>query len=152
MILAKVKYHQGYFKPRNPEKYIGNSTDIIFRSGWECSYMSQLDRNPNVIGWSSESHIIPYISPKDNKYHRYFSDMFVKEKQPDGSIVKYIIEIKPEVQCKPPKIGNKKKKTLLIETITFAVNQAKWEAAREYCKKRGYIFKIITEKDLKILL
>ena len=33
---------------------------------------------------------------------------------------------------------------------TYAVNQAKWKAASEYCKDRRIEFKIITEQELGI--
>ena len=39
-------------------------------------------------------------------------------------------------------------KTYLNECRTYAVNQAKWRAAEEWCKDRLLEFKIITEEDL----
>ena len=35
-----------------------------------------------------------------------------------------------------------------METLTYAKNQAKWEAARKYCDKNGWEFKILTEYEL----
>ena len=42
----------------------------------------------------------------------------------------------------------KKSKKYLSEMKTYAVNEAKWKAAQEYCDDRRYEFKIITEKEL----
>jgi hypothetical protein len=140
---------QGMFKPKNPSKYKGDPTCIIYRSSWELKVMGVLDSNPNVIEWNSEEIIIPYRSPVDGRMHRYFTDFAVKTKKSDGTIEKSIIEIKPKDQCKPPVRKSKKpSKRYLNEVMTWGVNQAKWEAAREYCKKRGYKFQILTEDDL----
>ena len=44
--------------------------------------------------------------------------------------------------------GNKRKKTYLNECATYLVNTAKWEAAKNFCKKNDWDFVIMTEKDL----
>lgn len=103
--------------------------------------------------WSSEETIIPYISPKDNKYHRYFMDFKVWIKKPDGEVKVYLVEIKPDIQTRPPKppkkeMDTKRKRRFLKEHMTWAVNEAKWNATLEYCKKEGFEFKILTEKNL----
>ena len=41
-------------------------------------------------------------------------------------------------------------KNFIRESTVYAVNQAKWEAASEWCKDRKIEFKIITEKELGI--
>ena len=51
-------------------------------------------------------------------------------------------------QTKPPTVKYKKKKHLIYEQRAFVINQAKWSAAREYCKKIGGSFIILTEKEL----
>jgi hypothetical protein len=61
-----------------------------------------------------------------------------------------IIEIKPKRQCSPPSKPKKQTKGYLREAYEYAKNQAKWEAASEWCKDRGYIFKVFTEKELGI--
>ena len=38
----------------------------------------------------------------------------------------------------------------IYECKTYAVNQAKWKAADEWCKDKRIEFKIITEKELGI--
>ena len=139
------KYVQGKFKPKYPKKYIGRVDEIYYRSGWEFKYMMNLDHDPDVIAWSSEEMSIPYDSPVDRRTHRYFPDFVVKRK--DGKI--YIIEIKPAGQTAAPK-QTKNRRKLLNETATYAINQAKWKAADIFCQRNGYIFKIITEKELNI--
>ena len=46
--------------------------------------------------------------------------------------------------------GKKQRKTLIRESMTYAVNQAKWKSAREWCADRMIEFKIITEDELGI--
>ena len=62
--------YSGRFTPRNPSKYVGDSTNIIYRSSWECRLMDWFDRNPDIVSWASEELIIPYKSPVDNKFHQ----------------------------------------------------------------------------------
>lgn len=138
------KYKQGRFIPMNPHKYMGDSTNIVYRSSWELKFLKKLDSSSNVLGYVSEEVVIPYLSPVDLKMHRYFVDILVVSK----SKVVTLIEIKPWAQTQPPKTGSRKKSTVINETMTYAVNCAKWEAAEAYCKKKGWIFKIVTEKDL----
>ena len=38
----------------------------------------------------------------------------------------------------------------ITEVSTWAVNQAKWKAAKEYCDDRQWKFMIMTEKELGI--
>ena len=142
--------YKGKFKPKNPHKYIGDPTNIIYRSRWECVFMSYLDSQPNVINWGSEEIIIPYKSPIDGKMHRYFPDFLVKKKNKEGKIDTQIIEIKPLKQTKPPSIQTKATKTYINEVKEWGINSSKWEAAQKYCNSRGWQFLILTEKELKI--
>jgi len=105
--------------------------------------MDWLDRNPDILEWGSEELIIPYKSPVDGRFHRYFPDFIVKTK--DRTL---IIEVKPEAQTKPPAQRKRITKQYITEVTTYGVNQAKWKAAHEYCKDRGWEFKIITETHL----
>ena len=147
-------YYQGRFKPRNPEKYKGDPTNIIYRSGWELKLMSYLDKHPHVIKWNSEEIVIPYRSPIDGKMHRYFPDFYVEQINKQKKKEKVLIEVKPYAQTQAPKVQNTKKnkptKRYINEVKTWGINSAKWNAAEEFCKDRGYIFKIITENDLGI--
>jgi len=139
---------QGYFKPRNPKKYRGNPTNIFYRSGWEMKCMVFFDSHPDIISWSSEEIVIPYKAP-DGRIRRYFPDFFIEKKLPNGTIVKEIIEVKPKKQTKQPKKRkNQTNDAFLAEAQTYGINISKWEAAEQYCKKRGMSFRIMTEHDI----
>lgn len=140
--------HKGLFNPVNDNKYRG-SRPIVYRSGLELNFFRWCDRNERVLQWGSESVVIPYISPKDGRMHRYFVDSVLVLKTDDGN-KKFLVEIKPDKQTRPPStISRKSKKNLLYEQINWAVNSSKWEAAKNWCKKNGFQFVILTEKDLK---
>ena len=139
------KYRQGVFIPVNKDKFIGSKA--FYRSGLELKFMRFCDNNSNVVMWGSENVIVPYISPIDGRVHKYFVDNFVAIKE-GNSIKKYLVEIKPHKQTSPPTTKYKKKEHLLYEQSMFVVNQAKWQAAREFCKKKGLEFLILTEKEI----
>ena len=141
-------YKQGFFSPKFPKKYIGDPTNIVFRSGWERRVMQSLDENTNVLRWASEEIIVPYISPIDNRPHRYFVDFYVEARAIDGSVKKMLLEVKPAAQTQPPKSPKRRTKRYISEVMTYGVNEAKWKAAREYCKDKGWEFRIITEAEL----
>jgi len=138
------------WKPKHPEKYNGDYTNIIARSSWEVKFMNWADNNPNVILWNSEELAIPYICPTDNKWHRYFPDAIIKIKDKDGNIKTYLIEIKPYKQTIPPQVPKRKTKNYIKEVYTWGKNDAKWKAARQYSKEKGWEFMILTEKELNI--
>jgi hypothetical protein len=142
--------YKGIFKPSFPEKYIGDYKNIIYRSLWELKFMNYCDRNQNIIKWSSEEINIPYISPIDNRIHRYYPDFFIKYKDADGAIKESLIEIKPKRQVKEPKIGKKITQKQLYEVKEYAKNQAKWKAAEEFCLDRKWQFRILTEDNLGV--
>ena len=88
--------YRGRYIPSKPQKYKGDSSNIIYRSLWERKFMVYCDRNDAILEWGSEEVIIPYRSPLDGRMHRYFPDFYVKVKQQDGSIKKLLIEVKPK--------------------------------------------------------
>lgn len=141
-------YHKRKYTPLHPEKYIGDPTDIIMRSSWETKFAVWCDHNPAVVKWSSETTVIPYICPTDNRRHRYFVDFKIQVKDKEGKLKTYLVEIKPEVQTRPPEPLKRKTKRYITEVMTWGKNEAKWKAAREFCADRGYEFIIITEKHL----
>lgn len=145
-------YHQGTFIPQNPQKYAGDISKIFYRSSWERKFFVFCDNNPSVLKWGSEEVVVPYIKPTDNRPHRYFPDFIIMYKDKNGEIHKELIEIKPSIQTKMPKPPKTRinTKRYLSEIETFAVNQAKWEAATKWCEKRNMKFRILTEKDLGI--
>lgn len=145
----RQKYKQGVYNPVNREKYAGTSSPS-YRSSWELKFFQWCDRNTNVLEWSSESVIVPYKSPVDGRYHRYFVDNAIVIREGD-EIKRYLIEIKPYKQTIPPKKSNRKKQsTILYEHMTYAVNQAKWKAAEKFASKKNMEFIILTENELPL--
>ena len=142
------RYYQGRFIPSYPKKYLGDPTNIIFRSSLELRFMQYLDSNSNIIGWENEETIVPYYDPSTNKWRRYFPDFVIVVKSGSGTITQ-MIEIKPASQCQPPKVPAKRTKRFISEMLTWGTNSSKWKAADEYCKDRKWVFKIITDKDIQ---
>ena len=138
------------FKPSHPKKYKGDARNIICRSSWERRFCNWCDINESILEWGSEEFWIPYLSPIDNRTHRYFPDFIIKVKESTGVIKTYVIEVKPKRQTKPPIKKKRVSKSYLYEMKTYSVNQAKWKAADEWCKDRKIEFKIITENELGI--
>ena len=138
------------FKPSHPRKYKGDARNIICRSSWERRFCNWCDINESILEWGSEEFWIPYLSPIDNRTHRYFPDLIIKVKESTGVIKTYVIEVKPKRQTKPPIKKKRVSKSYLYEMKTYSVNQAKWKAADEWCKDRKIEFKIITENELGI--
>ena len=145
-----ANYVQGLYQPKNPEKYIGDKTQIIYRSSWELRSFKWCDNTESIIQWSSEPFPIQYFDQSTNKIRRYFPDLFVKIRDKQGIIKTYLIEIKPEKQTNSPKKGRKKTSTYLNEVATYKKNLSKWQQAEKFCESNNMIFKIITEKELGI--
>jgi hypothetical protein len=142
--------YKGRYRIENIKKYKGDISDVIYRSSWELKFMRWCDSNPSVLEWGSETVIIPYRSPVDNIIHRYFVDFYIKIKDKDNKVLKYLIEIKPEKFTKPPPIPQKKTKSFIQEVFNYGINQSKWQAASSFCKDRGWQFLVLTERDLGI--
>ena len=140
--------YKGRYKPKHPEKYIGNPTNIIYRSLLERRFMVYCDTFKNILEWGSEEVVVPYKSPVDNRMHRYYVDFIVKLRNKDGITETLLIEVKPKKQCCAPKKPKKKTRTYLNEIKTWGVNNAKWKAASEYAENKGWKFKIMTDETL----
>lgn len=139
--------YKSKFKPKNPQKYIGNPNNIICRSLWERTFCKYLDENVNVIRWSSEELEIPYISPVDNSMHRYYPD-FLFEVKTNSLVETFVVEIKPDKQTREPLRGTKSNKTFITEVLQFEINRSKWDSAKKFCDKQGWKFLILTENNL----
>ena len=136
------------FIPRNPKKYVGRYPIIIW-SSWERMFCQWCDLTDTVLSWSSENISIPYYDPVKQKYRRYYPDFWIKITDKADRILKYVIEVKPDRETRPPlKRGRKSKKTQRMQELTFITNKAKWNAADQYCRKLKYQFKILTERNL----
>ena len=140
--------YSGTFRPTNPQKYVGDYKNIIYRSSWEARVMNWLDKNPSIVSWASEEVVIPYVSPVDGRWHRYFPDFVVKVKDKNGNTKTMMLEVKPKNQTKEPIQQRRVTKRYITEVTTWGVNQAKWKAATEYCLDRNWEFKLITEDHL----
>ena len=142
--------YSGKYRPSNPRKYKGDPTNVIYRSLWERKFMQWCDLNTNILEWGSEEFFIPYRSPVDKRVHRYFPDFYVKCRTTNGTTAKYVIEVKPLKQTSPPEKKKRVTKKYLTEVTRYAINEAKWMAAKKYCNQRNMVFKILTEKELKV--
>jgi len=141
-----MKTLKGKYQVKNIKKYNGNHDKVFYRSSWELKFFNYCDRNPDIVQWSSEEIIIPYKSPIDGRWHRYFPDVWMKTT--NGKV--YLIEIKPFRETQEPKKKSRITKQYLNEVKTYGININKWKAAEEYCKDRKWEFKIITENELNL--
>jgi hypothetical protein len=141
--------YKGKFRPRNPQKYLGNPGEIIFRSSWECKCMNYFDLHESVTQWASEEKAIPYYDPIQGKYRRYFPDFIIKYKSKSGEMMTEMIEVKPKKEViGPPENPKRRTKAWYASVRTYITNQAKWKAARKYCEERGWKFQIFTEDQI----
>ena len=138
--------YKSIYIPKYPEKYIGNPTNIICRSTWERKVCKFMDQNEKVLKWASEEISIPYFSEIDNKWHKYYPDFFCEILDKKNKLSKLVIEVKRKKQTREP--ANKKTKSYLQEMKTFKINTCKWSAAKDFCGKNGWEFKILTEEDI----
>jgi hypothetical protein len=143
--MAGTNFQQGWYTPRNPHKYVGNLEKIRYMSSYELETHQFFDNNKRVLRWSSEPIAIPYLKPTDGRVHKYLPDYWVEYVTKDGEVVQEIIEVKPKSQTKKPRAGAKYS---VYEQLTFAVNMAKWEAAKAFCQAQGMKFHLITEGSI----
>lgn len=125
---------------------MGDPAKVTYRSLWERNAFRWLEDNPNVKAWCSEEVVIPYVCETDKKVHRYFVDLYFIT----ADNKKFLIEIKPDRETKPPK-GTRKSKRYLSEALTFVKNQSKWKAAQEFATDNGATFQVWTENTLEQL-
>jgi len=67
-----------------------------------------------------------------------------------NKIENWIIEIKPYKFTKEPIPQKRKTRKYINEVKNYAINSYKWDAAKYFCKKRDWKFKILTENELHI--
>lgn len=148
----KSGFKQGYFKPTNPDKYIGPQP-IIYRSSWEYKFMIWCDTNDKVVNWSSEPVEIAYWSRQDSKSRKYYPDFYFKQQKQDGHFEEYLVEIKPKDQITKPKPPTKNSKKAINSykflAEQYVKNMDKYAAAKEYCQNRKWQFIILTEDTIK---
>lgn len=134
------KYQQGTYEPKNPQKYLGKGLPR-YRSGWELAVFRMCDNHPAIIGWGSETHRIPYRNPLTGKNTNYVPDLLMVYKDRNGGNHAEMVEIKPSKQI----LGEARSQA---DKAAAVVNQAKWEAARAWCKSKGLGFRVITENEI----
>jgi hypothetical protein len=137
--------YKGKWKPTNIGKYEGNALNITYRSLWERQAFKWCDQNPEIVKWSSEEVVVPYVSVTDNKHHRYFPDL--KIQYSNGKTI--LVEIKPKRQTKPPNPKRKKTRKYIKEVYAYGMNISKWEYANQFAEARNWEFEIWTEDTLK---
>lgn len=154
--IKKVKpngeHKSGKYTPRNPDKYIGDIHNIIYRSSWEYRFCIYCDTNDSILKWSSEPVAIDYYNPLDKKDHKYNVDFYIKVQREDQTEQDWIIEIKPENQTKKPIYEGintlAKLKSYNRNMQIWITNQAKFKAAKIWAEKRGYKFGVVDENFL----
>ena len=75
--------YSGRYKITKPEKYLGDYSNVFYRSLWERQAFKWCESNPRVRTWNSEEVVIPYIASQDKKMHRYFVDLLIEMKNGD---------------------------------------------------------------------
>ena len=141
------KTYKGKYRIKKPEKYMGDPKNITYRSLWERQAFRWCEDRDDVVAWSSEETVVPYVCPTDKRAHRYFIDLKIKFK--NGRTV--LVEIKPKSQTIPPKKPSRQTKKYINEVMTYVKNEAKWKAASKYAQDRGYHFEIWTQDTMKQL-
>ena len=137
-----ARFAQGKYTLKNPAKYIG-TTVPTYRSSWEFAFMKFCDEHNSVRNWASEAVKIPYRNPLSGKFTIYVPDFFITYVNAQGKQHVELIEVKPASQTFEDKLGKSK-----YNKAHYVVNQAKWSAARAWCKQKGIFFRVITEGDI----
>ena len=137
-----ARFAQGKFTLKNPDKYIGGRTPT-YRSSWEFAFMRMCDTNENISKWASESIKIPYRNPFTGKYTIYVPDFFIVYADRNGKQHVELIEVKPANHTFKEQLGKSQS-----NRAHYVLNQAKWGAARAYCKQKGMYFRVVNEGDI----
>lgn len=135
------KFAQGEYIPLNKQKYVGKGNPR-YRSGWEWAFFQFCDNNDHVLEWASEAIAIKYRHPLTGKITNYIPDVFMRYRTQNNKICTEIIEIKPRKQSVIEGRMSERDRAVV------AINYAKWEAARAWCKNAGIVFRVLTEDQL----
>jgi len=137
-----MKFTQGRFEMKNPEKYVGKKTPLA-RSSWEFVFMRMLDEHQGVEKWASESIQIPYRDPLTGKYTIYVPDFFITYVDKNGAKHAEVVEVKPASQTLLANVGKS-----VYNQQQYVKNMAKWEAATKWCKQQGIKFRVVNEEHI----
>lgn len=137
-----LKFSQGIYKIKNPEKYMGNKVPT-YRSSWEYTFMAFCDNNPSIQQWNSECVKIPYRDPLTGRNTVYVPDFLIV--YVDKNFKKHVemVEIKPANQMLKERVGKNP-----YNQAQYVKNMAKWESAAAWCKQHGIKFRVINESDI----
>ena len=166
--------HQGYYKPQNPSKYVGDTNLIIFRSSWEHAFCRWCDFSPSIVRWSSEPIKIPYYdrvskldeckkqgldpnNPRNWVIKNYNTDFWIEVDKGEGITERMFIEIKPSGKLQKPKpppenAPLKVQRKFVSAAKEYLINEAKFAALGAWAAKNDAKFYVFTEKTLKGLL
>lgn len=128
---SKRHFKDGYFPSQK------NGKPMHYRSGWERTIYTILEKAFSVKRYEVEPFAIRYQWMAVKR--RYFPDLRVTFI--DGSQI--IVEIKPMDQC-PNADGT-------TDNDIQALNEAKWQAAIDYCNNNGMQFIVWTENAIRQL-
>jgi hypothetical protein len=142
------KTYKGKYKLKNPEKYVGDKDNVVYRSSWERRMMNYFDQTDSVIRWASEPFPIPYYNNIKGRIARYFPDFLIQSIDKNGHKQTTLIEVKPYSETIEPRKRKRQTKKYLREVLTYDINRSKWESAKQYCEKKNWQWLIITEKDV----
>lgn len=143
--MPAAQRYSGKYRVKKPHKYIGDHTNVSFRSSWERAAFIWCEKSDRVKKWGSEIVILDYICGTDKKLHKYHVDLFIEWE--DGT--KSLIEIKPERELSPPKKGKRQTKKYLIEVNAYIKNSSKFKVGESYAKKQGWKWEIWTEHVMR---
>ena len=137
-----LKFSQGVYQVKNPEKYVGTKLPYC-RSSWETTFCMFCDNNPSIENWASEPVKIPYMDPLTGKHTVYVPDFLINYVDKNMKKHAEMIEIKPANQMILEKVGKNP-----YNQAQYVKNMAKWAAAAQFCKQRGIRFRVINEMDI----
>lgn len=137
-----ARYAKGQFQPSHPEKYLGKGFPI-YRSGWELQFMRFCDNHSSITKWSSEPMRIPYVNPLTNKKTTYVPDFLIQYTDKNNNMKTELIEVKPAAQTFRESVGKSRR-----NQAHYIINQAKWTAAKQFCKQQGITFRVVTEHEM----
>ena len=89
------------------------------------------------------SNTYPLQKSFTGKHTIYVPDFFIAYGDKTGKQRVELIEVKPASQTLREKVGRSRH-----NQAHYVLNQAKWTAARAWCKQKGIFFRIITEGDI----
>jgi len=131
------------------KSYNESSGSIEYKSSLELNAFRYADFNKHIVRFSVEPFNIKYLKPSDGLLHRYYVDMFLEF---EGGH-KFIVEIKSFNETilpkKSKKFTQKRERNYNKSMQTYAINTAKWDAARKFAELNNMQFIILTEKELK---